>query len=604
MRELILDPWTPLDHKASMRPDGGMPITLPAWAEAHRRRLTAYAIRQAYIDNAARVFYSNAAAAEDRREYGDPYVIVETALSSLLGDDQTIVVADADRYDPERDEPPPPPADGETPPEPPEPNPPEVVAAFRRQEWLRDWAKTARFSRRVRDAERKSLGLGDGVYQLKLVGGQVKVKTFAPTYYFPVLSTAPDDDEYPLRINFAWEEDDPKNRRKRLNRIQYEIRAIDGRRDENGNPIFREIPGPDGGVTIIQIPLPGDVVRADGRIGRVYPWQGPDEEPSPVTCYMTHAVWPDGAKIRDDIDEVSLDGATFERNEDGLEIRDLDLRLDFIPLVHIPGPGSTLEEHYGHSVIDWVLQALDDLSNNDTDLALAAGTTGTPAIAVSGSLTQQSLATYGPGTVFFTGEGGRMDVLDTSGGLTALAANEDRLRARVTRNSRMAAAALGDVDPADFASGLHLALSYGPLKGWIQQLRDDRGEKYALLKKFVQRMAMAAGDSTIEKGPTPPTELRFGSYLPTDRKSLIDEVKALREAGLISRPTAVQMMIDGGFSIADALEEVQRIEHEDFAGADLLAAAIGPEAAAKYLGIEAPDLPEPEPVPPPEPVLT
>jgi hypothetical protein len=93
----------------------------------------------------------------------------------------------------------------------------------------------------------------------------------------------------------------------------------------------------------------------------------------------------------------------------------------------------------------------------------------------------------------------------------------------------------------------------------------------------------------LEPGPTPPSAIEFGSFIPVDRAALVNEVTSLYQAHLISLQTAVEMLIAGGFAIEDAAEEVARIQHEDFAAADAMLAATGDEQAVRdRLGLVGP----------------
>jgi hypothetical protein len=100
----------------------------PVWiGEENRRRHQAYALLQGYRDNVARLFLPFTSTEElrtidGRREYGDAALLIETARSKMMGDQQAIVVQGADDYD-----------DGS------DGNSTEAKAADDRQEELRQW---------------------------------------------------------------------------------------------------------------------------------------------------------------------------------------------------------------------------------------------------------------------------------------------------------------------------------------------------------------------------------------------------------------------------------------------------------------------------------
>jgi outer membrane biosynthesis protein TonB len=94
----------------------------------------------------------------------------------------------------------------------------------------------------------------------------------------------------------------------------------------------------------------------------------------------------------------------------------------------------------------------------------------------------------------------------------------------------------------------------------------------------------------------------FGSFLPMDRGAVVTEVSALFTAKLISRITAIRLLMAAGFEIEDARNEVKAIEADDVEGAKTVADATGSEqAAADRLGITLPEKPKPPEItlPPP-----
>lgn len=587
-----LDQWTPLSHKQALGAADTPTHTLaPTWVGSHARRLTAYAILAAYVANAARHFLptDSAAIKADHREYGDAAAYVAAVRSALLGDEQTIVVDGADRFDPDLEaaEAPPVPPEGTEPPEgaPDDDTGPteeelrenaEHGRAAEREEWLRQWATDERLRLKVLEAEgQHAIPLGDAVYVLGWSNRKrrVRVSVYDPGFYFPVLD---DNDEYPNRLHLAWEVDEAGQRlesdgtargtKRRVRRITWEIRQL-----------------PEGET-------------------RRYPWTPSDEEPSTVSCYLTDATWSLGEKATPDDFRDAI--AVYERNEDGLEVRDLDLWCDFIPVVHVPNTPAGAH-HYGASSLLLIAQILDDLAETDSDTHHAAGTTGAPPIALSGVGTGTGdVETYGPGQVWKLGQDGKMSVLDTSQALVALQSHSLSLLDRMSVNGRMPAALMGRVKPSEVPSGVAVAFSFGPLAAMIEEMRLVRDEKYALLLKFVQRLSMrtpAEGDRRpLEPGEPFPARLEFGSFLPSDMAGLIERVTKLLAAKAISTSTAIGMLIDGGLPIDDAAEEVERIQRENFEAAVKLLDATGDDLAVRrFLGLpgEGPR-PEMDPVAP------
>ncbi|MFD7236825.1 hypothetical protein ACFWAT_16165 [Streptomyces syringium] len=118
-----------------------------------------------------------------------------------------------------------------------------------------------------------------------------------------------------------------------------------------------------------------------GTVHRVYPWSA--GRPSPWTCYLTDAEWLlEDLRHGHTLDDLPLGKAHFRTRTDGVLLRRLDLRIDFLPLVHI---SNSIQdgEHFGQSTLAKVMQTLDELAETDTDSARASATTGAPIMAVS-----------------------------------------------------------------------------------------------------------------------------------------------------------------------------------------------------------------------------
>lgn len=562
--DLILDAWAGLSHKRGLSGQAIRGWAAPTWVGEHRRRLTAYVVLQAYLDNCARHFASvdTEAAQRERREYGDAALLVHVARQKLLGEDPQLVVEAADtQLDPE-------PGEGD----PPEDDEArlrrsEVEAARERQEWLRKWARDERFRLKMVEVEDDAVGLGDGVYVLgwDTTKRRARLRLFDPGFYFPVLDDG-DEDDFPKTVHVAWELPpvSVEDTRKRIRRITWRL------------------------------------VRLDVETRRAY--QRADDDPAQWTCLLSDGIW----TLRgddSDVDALSPDRGDYLLNDEGQPIRDVDLQLDFIPVIHVPNTMG-LKDHYGRSLLVSVAQILDDLHALDTDVAKSAATTGSPPISVSGALLptgdNAKVATYGPGQLYRLGDGGRMDVVDTSAGLAALQALGDGLLERLSTNARVPAEVLGRVKASDVASGFLMALSFGPLQGLVDDMRLVRDEKYRLLLKFVQRMAVQYGE--LDRGPAMDAFVAFGSYMPSDLPGIVQTVTQLLQARAISTTTAVTMLLEAGLPIEDAAEEVERIRAENFEQAVALLEATADEQAVRdYLGLEGPPPEGPEETPPEPP---
>jgi hypothetical protein len=543
----IFDNWTALSFKRAMgnRSTPGTSWMAPSWVSDHNRRLTAYIILQSYFDNSSRFFLESTDStqyADDHREYGDAATLRDTILAALLGDDQTIQVEGADR-DPEAEDTP-------------EEDKAEIEEALVLQEWLEDWAwNQERFGLKMIETERNAVGLGDGVYVLGFSPdkGRVRLRVFDPGYYFPVLSDGNEDD-YPPRIHIAWEIDQPDASKRVVRRITWELVDIE-------------------------------------PTTRAY-----QDEPVNQTCLMTDATWTldtGRPNTPDDLVGATAEYETYiDENGEAQEWRDLDLEIDFIPVIHMPNTVA-IQNHYGKSSIERVLQILDDLSNADTDLQGASATTGKPPVAISSSVGATTRPTWKPGDLWTLGENGRATMIDTSKSLDALIGYVGHLMKRMDVSSRVPGAVLGRISPSDVPSGIALALSFGPLRSMIAEMRLVRDEKYPILLKFVWRMSMQAG---VEDVPETwlPAKVEFGSFLPHDIAAVVSTVTELLKAKAIGRRTAIRLLVAAGIDIEDASAEVDAIAATDFDGAVKLADAVGSEeVAAEYLQTELPKPPPP-----------
>ena len=632
-RELVIDAWSAVSHKGPM--DNSPRSRFEGWTpsswmgEEHRRRLTAYTIFAAYDQNVSREFLitSNDADRSDRREYGDAALVIDTVLAHVLGESQEVVVPGADAYDPELDEwEPGEPAEGEDPE--PDPRTPEQVAdnaAARaladRQEFLRQWADDVHLPLRLTDTERNAVRSGDGVLLLGWNGRQQRPvpAVMDPGFYFPVLPDTLDSYDYPEKVHFAWElpADDFEDGKARVRRITYELRDLAPIVDEDAAAAYDpDEPEYDDAVFSLPPDTEWATVDEDGWVHRVvvrrYPWA--QDEPSRRACFVTDATWKlDDLNDAANVDAFNLDGAAFAFDDDGNVLRDHDLGIDFLPVVHVPNtpPGG---EHYGTSSLARVSQLLDDIQTADTDAESASSLTGSPIIGFSGGSATASDTLTGhrattadpvevtPGMFIRLGADGKLSTVDTSGNLKATRENVQALLDRLAVNSRLPAAVLGRVKPSEVPSGFAMQLSFGPLTSMIRQMRLVRSVKYPLMMKMVQRLYQANG--VLPPGPTPRAEVQLGAFLPSDQAGVLTAVKDARSTTppMISLETAVAMLLEAGFPIDDVAEEISRIEGRDYEGAGTIVDATGDvDAARAYLGME-PAAPPPPPEVPPVPV--
>ncbi|WP_399559314.1 hypothetical protein [Streptomyces chartreusis] len=592
LKTVIIDRWSWLNYKPLYSDQLGMP-NRRAFPEAHatwvpaadERRLAAYKMLTGYDNNqvAELTAFRDGDEARERREFGDPSMFVDTITSHVLGEEQTLTVPGAEN------------AGGDQ-------TTPEAELAERVQTLLREWADEELLAMRLLQTERKAVSLGDGVYLLHWDADKqrVRLKTYDPGFYFPVVGEDDDGSDFPDRIHLAWElpEDKARHLPARLRRITYHLDWI---RPQTANGVDRT--GRPVRATVMSEPTDeqasqpvigrGDVLDGQGAISRLYPWS---EQPSYKTVYLTDATWELGdLKGPVDIDNLPMDKAHFATNGQGELLDHLDMLIDFLPIIHVPNTVPEPGEHWGQSSLAKVLQVFDELSGSDTDSSRASATTGSPILAIAGkAVNAQTQYTAGPGMVFTLGEGGSITSVETSGNLAELRNHVDTLKDRAATTARIPAVALGTSDPSKFTSGYQLELALGPLDSLISGMRLARDHADRLLPKFVQRLFQAGQHPDWVGLPVLPAKLMRGAYTPTDKAAVLEEVATARNAKLISLETAIRRLQDIGWPIDDAEDEIKRIDARSFEDARNLADALGnPDEVASFLGREAPDEPDP-----------
>nr|WBO77822.1 hypothetical protein SBE_001373 [Streptomyces sp. SBE_14.2] len=547
LRQFVIDAWSWLNYKPVMADAGrpssrAFPELAKTWVPPHElRRLAAYKVLASYDNNQAGQLAAAGgdASALERRELGDAANLVDTALGYLLGSEQKVTVEGAEHADAEM----------------PTPGAAEAAAV---QDRLRKWADKELLTFRVQQAERAAVLLGDSVMVLAWNPEKQRptLRVYDPGFFFPQWDD--EDEDFPRRVHLAWElpADDDAGLKARVRRVTYELGPI----SEDGEP--------------------GEGAAAGGR---QYPWE--PGRTSYVTCYLTDAEWLlEDLKNGETLDRLPMDKASFRVRPDGMELNRLDLMIDFVPVVHIANTIPDGGEHWGRSILARVLQALDELAATDSDSSAASATTGTPIIGLAGARLPVDRATGKPqelqvkaGAVWQLGETGRMDALDTSPQLAELRARVDHLLERIAANSRVTAAGLGTLEATEVPSGYALKLALGPLDALIGMMRLAREHKYRLLFKMVQRLYQAGRAAGWTAGETLPARLAWAPHTPTDRGAVLEEVVKAYGAGVLSLETAVAMLLEAGYPIKDASQEVERIR----AKAEQEAAVRMAEAAAR-----------------------
>jgi len=525
-----IDSWTFFDYKNIFNRTGA-PWRPGGWVGDHERRLQAYRLLESYYRLSARKWLDSTISDDDRndrREYGDSFVIVESVLSSLKGNKVKAITEGA--VDRENEE-----------------GSPEVT----QQNLIEEWMNKERFEERMTECERDACKLGDGVYVLGWdeKRKRPRLRVYNPGFYFPVLSEE-DEEDFPPKVHIAWEFERKvgEEKKKYVRRITWELLSF---HPETFEPIEQRVP-----------------------------WES---EPINISCFMSDGTW-----LLEDakgfVEEFSEKNVVWK-------VHNLDLGLDFIPVVHIANPPTSRDEHYGTSVLAPGIQINDDLISTDTDLQSSSAIVGTPPISLGGSSAPRdedgNILSYGPGSVYETGDG-EMSVLDTSKSLDALIKYDEHLKDRLGEVNRVPGTLLGRVDPSKVQSGIILTLSFAPHSSMIREMRMMRKQPYSILFKFLVRFYWK--DNVVSQEF--PVNIEFGSYLPADRTEVMGIITNGMNSHAMSVETAVALLIEAGYPIEDAALEVQRIQEQNFDAAQSLADATGDvNLAREFLGLETSAIP-------------
>lgn len=188
LTQLLLDTWSYLNFKESygdgrgLTINGGSVWSPPGWIPADdARRLRAYMLYDAYYRLAAREWLKPTTPEEEknnRREYGDYFILVETAISSLMGDKQTLTWENNDKVNQNQ------------------------------LDVMLQWMKDERFHAKLLEVERNTCKLGDGVvaFGWSEKKNRPKMSVWDPGFFFPDLESLHlSEDDFPPGVSIAYE---------------------------------------------------------------------------------------------------------------------------------------------------------------------------------------------------------------------------------------------------------------------------------------------------------------------------------------------------------------------------------------------------------------
>lgn len=186
----VLDRWSNMDFKPKFNTVMN-PADIPMWvSEEDMRRLKAYSMIEAYVKDKARIWLQSTSDSDDpsqnRREYGEPSLLVKTTLASLLGEEWNIVTDGA------IDE-----IEGV-----------DQTGAAAQQKFIEEWVDTEQFNLKLLENEEQAIKFGDGVYVLGFdeKKNRVRLNVYDPGFYFPQFDDRDaGTEEFPSEIWIAWE---------------------------------------------------------------------------------------------------------------------------------------------------------------------------------------------------------------------------------------------------------------------------------------------------------------------------------------------------------------------------------------------------------------
>ena len=592
----IIDRLSGLDHMLGMGDTVGQLDYAPGYLDdAAKRRVNAYVRLMALERSVRRHFIADEDLQDEWREFGDPAVYTKRVAAAVIGSGAAVVVDGADQSVKDRpDIPEAPqqvPADVEM--HPVERQIEDQIFEVRLQQWqvealaelerwsadvedrpgiesrqdyLEKWAEKERLVARIKQLERRFVvPLGDGVIEVLWDEEHLRptMELHSPAAYEPVLDDSVPG-EYPRKVHLHWiyeEVDEEGEVVEYVRRITYEL-----------------------------VPVEGDDAEPE-LAGSRPPYLGEGDQ------WLWSCVYSNGSWLAEDFDDLYADppppGVIWTKvtdpggGEEPVDANRVPLGIDFIPVVQVPNTDND-DDHFGDPLLAIVAQLLDEIAATDRDDSLASRRAADPPFVVSGLEPGTDSISLGPGSGVKAGDGGGLDFLDVASGAEKVAARVQALLRRLSVNLGVPEGLVGRVDASDVPSGIAFTLSFTAFEQLVEDLRLVREQKYRLLLKMVQRMAIVHGDETLENpDKVYPAGIRFGSFMPQDLMGAAQIVQILVEAKMISQETGIAWLNSLGLPSEDRSTELESIRHSLMSeDGKRIAEALGPEAAARFMNFE------------------
>lgn len=390
---------------------------------------------------------------------------------------------------------------------------------------LRKWWREELMDSKVFENETNCTVLGDSVYRLRMsnkVGKKktVKVDTFDPGFFFPDF----DDDGDLSKVHLAWEEEYLTNTGEKDTRVYKETYSL------YDNKCF--------------VTAGYYQAMREGRIG--------DE-------------W-------FNLDDLEL--ISYKVDASGVVYDNVDLQIDFIPIIYIPNI-NVQGEPFGKSDLAKALDIFSEIANSNTDMAANTSLLGSPPLVLKSDASyggdvdedgQPRVTTVGPGQVIEVGPTGDAFLLEVHNMNTAIDSYLKGLDKRLFEVTRATKLAAGKMEGSVIPSGISLRLMQNPLVQATLPKRILRTHKFLLLLKFVQKLLAKFGEPEDMKvfadEDYSHIDVEFSDIFPTDRSQAINDLAVAYTAGFLSLETAVRMGNRLGIDIDDVKKEVERIKKE------------------------------------------
>ena len=395
-----------------------------------------------------------------------------------------------------------------------------------RERYLQWWFEDQNIFNTINMNESKCSALGDCVYMLGWEDNTVVLKTFDPAFCFPK--------KYYIPVN-SWDETINDKVIERFI-VAWEEETI----SDNFFLLYREV----------------YELRTNGKVYR----------------QKSYFQYGNSASI-------SIEDLTDEEMTEDSDSTWEDIGLDFIPYVWIPNIAREGEEPFGISNIFHVIDLIDKLLNNETNLSINAEYLGGAIVGLSGKNIRLKKDTSGdlisipirPRTAFMLGEDGRMTLVDTANMQTALLATLKYQTEKLLKILDMPDIVAGKTESAGQLSGLALRILMQPLIDRINPIRADRQKRYATLFYYIQKFFAIYGDDyekLIFAGDLFDVKLNFGELIPMDEKAEIEMLNSMK--GLFSDKTVLTKAKESGivnFDIDTELELLKEKAVQDAANA-------------------------------------